>query len=565
MNRRKIRIALLSPVVFLLIAEGALRLSGYRAPRYDWHERASYDYFIPYSENGKVPGYQRAQPRNYQEDLPLFTKEKPKNGFRIFVLGESSVQGLPYTTGCFCDWLRVRLKRMMPDRAVEVVNAGNRGWTVSAIAPLLDECLSYQPDLIVWMVGHNEFFSKNLLALRFEVEHPQLLRIREFLLNFRIGAALRRFMRPARRSDSGLTDVSVRDDRPVWGAELETIRARFAEITKTALQHCKQAGVPALACTLVRNAREMPPFGSYFKDSTRADPIRYKEWNRAYLGGLMRAESKDPAGAIQMFEEAARIDDTPAKLQFAMAKYYESAGDGDEARRRYLLALERDGFPIRAQQWVQDTIREGAASAGAPLVDLCNLFDANAQGLGLSGFEWIEDNVHPNLKGHEIIADAILDAMRENLNIQFDRARDLNREDGRRELFTRAAMVRQALRDEALADVRLVLQSGEANELWRRTREKLQMVSGTMRSDYEILANIALLNCIGGETERARASFMNACEADTDVRVIFLYYYKTQLPYQRVLRRLGVDMAAIEASLDAGAKARLAARLAEDR
>src|SRR5262245_30120026 len=51
-----------------------------------------------------------------------FPLEKPANGFRVFVLGESSVLGVPYPPEySFPGFLRQRLTAMLPQRRVEVI------------------------------------------------------------------------------------------------------------------------------------------------------------------------------------------------------------------------------------------------------------------------------------------------------------------------------------------------------------------------------------------------------------------------------------------------------------
>jgi hypothetical protein len=64
----------------------------------------------------------------FQYTTPIsdsFLKEKPANGYRIFVLGESSVQGFPYDANlAFSRILQRRLQNIFPNRVIEVVNLG---------------------------------------------------------------------------------------------------------------------------------------------------------------------------------------------------------------------------------------------------------------------------------------------------------------------------------------------------------------------------------------------------------------------------------------------------------
>src|SRR5688572_18392362 len=148
---KRLLVSVLAPATCLVLVETVLALSGVRVPRYDGFGDPG-RYWIPWQAEGQAAGFVRVRPRlfrHFPEQQPLFLADKPAHGYRVFVLGESSVKGDPYETGCFTDWLRLRLTAMLPDRAVEVVNAGNPGWHASDVRLLLQECLEHQPDLLV--------------------------------------------------------------------------------------------------------------------------------------------------------------------------------------------------------------------------------------------------------------------------------------------------------------------------------------------------------------------------------------------------------------------------------
>lgn len=560
---KKLLIAAAAPAVFIVILEMLLFFCGVEIPRYSWHRGGSYHYFVPYKSESRPDGYRRAQPRSYLEELPLFVKNKPANGFRIFVLGESSVQGLPYTSGVFCDWLRLRLQKMLPDRSVEVINAGNRGWVASMIEPLLEECLEKEPDVLVWMVGHNEFFSKNTGALRFELEHPVQDRIRKWTSRLRTAALLRSFIIKEEQA-APERDREANDDREVWGIEYNLVKTRFDEITNRCFERCKSAKVQTIACTMPRNAREMPPFGSYFKLSTRSNAEQFNNWRKMFETALQLIEKGQEGAALTWCERAKEIDDTPAKLQFTMAQLYEKSGNDVKSRDCYIRALEQDGFPIRAQEWVQKIIKERAARNDMTILDLEAIFDGRAKKLGLAGYELITDNVHPNLAGHERIADEILNVMESKFHIPLDRGRDVSPAAGRELLLTNVYNTTQALRAEAVNEIRLVLQSGDTRDLWNRVKLKCDNVLAANQGDYEIQANLGLLYSLKGEKTLAKDLLTAAFSQSKEVSVMFLYYYKTQEPYKKAFDACGFDAASAERSLDAASAKALAERISAD-
>jgi hypothetical protein len=87
-----------------------------------------------------------------------FAADKPKNEFRVFCLGGSTVQGRPYSIEtAFGAWLELTLKAAQPNRPIRVVNCGGISYASYRLVPVLREVLGYQPDLIILYTGHNEF------------------------------------------------------------------------------------------------------------------------------------------------------------------------------------------------------------------------------------------------------------------------------------------------------------------------------------------------------------------------------------------------------------------------
>jgi tetratricopeptide (TPR) repeat protein len=535
--RAKIALAALAPVAFVALCEGILWAFGIGGAAPYWVPR----------ENG----YIRSLPRPYKlhpEPVPLFLREKPPRGWRLFVLGESTVEGNPFEIGSFTDWLRLRLRAMLPDRDVEVVNAGNIGWHAAEVRALLRECLEHRPDLLVWMAGHNEFFPHNLVHLREEVESPLGTKAWRALLGLRLSRVLGRWVPALAPRRVELFDRPVTGDAPVYGPELGLLKERYREAVAGAVSDARRAGVPIVLCTMPRNAREIPPFASAFSAELRGDPGARARWDSLLGEGVAHLDAKDPARALEKLGEARRIDATPAKLHFALGRAHEQAGDRERARAAFLEALERDSFPIRAQAWVQDTIRAVAARTRAPLADLERVFD-EAGALGLAGFELLIDNVHPNLAGHERIAEELLATFEREGCVSLQRSRDVDSARGRDELGITEYQGVLSRRAECLANVRLVIESEAVGELWKRTHEAAEQVLALNPEDWEVLGGLGLLESLNGERERARTRIDAAMANALAVRVGYLVHHKTQPPYRRALDAAGVNMAAVERGL----------------
>ena len=104
-----------------------------------------------------------------------FPVEKQEGTFRIFCLGGSTTVGFPYGyAGSFPLHLRERLRRMFPDRNIEVINLGMTATNSFTALDLATELPAYDPDLIVVYDGHNEFYGALGVASRESVGQSRL-------------------------------------------------------------------------------------------------------------------------------------------------------------------------------------------------------------------------------------------------------------------------------------------------------------------------------------------------------------------------------------------------------
>lgn len=84
--------------------------------------------------------------------------EKPRNGFRVIVMGKSAAQGFPYPrSGSFARLLRAALTDALPGRDVEVVTLGIAATNSYAMLDIVDEVIAQHPDAVLYYGGHNEY------------------------------------------------------------------------------------------------------------------------------------------------------------------------------------------------------------------------------------------------------------------------------------------------------------------------------------------------------------------------------------------------------------------------
>jgi lysophospholipase L1-like esterase len=173
------------------------------------------------------------------------------------------------------------------------------------------------------------------------------------------------------------------------------------------VQLTRQAGVPLLLVNPVSNLRDCPPFKSEHRQGLNAD--ERQRWEQLWA----RAEAayvKDLRQAVALLEQAAAIDDQHAGLHYQLGQCYDALGDQDRAKSRFVLAKDMDICPLRMLEPMQQVLRDVARQTGTPLVDAHALLGQRCRG-GIPDDSWLVDHVHPSIRGHQVIADAIAECL----------------------------------------------------------------------------------------------------------------------------------------------------------
>jgi len=364
------------------------------------------------------PQFRIVQP---QQPLREFRAHKLPGSFRIFVIGESPAAGVPYGTPLsFSGWLARRLSAEAPGVQWEVVNAalgGLQSWSALAI---VRDIARYEPDLLVVYLGHNE------VGTRFSSNERRWLDPRGFgwrarLVDTRLYRALS-WVLPT-RTTSRLIDPRTVSARPgsvkVPGADSSVgaspadralsaalFRARLVEMVRT------MRGVKArtMLLTLSQNFSEWKPAVSSHRPGL--PPERKAEWRAAVRRGDTLAP-QDCAAALAAWSDALALDDTFAALQFKVASCERTLGHLEAASDRFRRASDLDRHGEGAPTSLNDTIREVGRQEGAIVVDV-DLAFTRASGARLVGNDLFVDSMHVNLRGHQLIAEVVTDAIRES-------------------------------------------------------------------------------------------------------------------------------------------------------
>lgn len=381
--------------------------------------------FEPATRDDGTPVFRTAKARRVRWPQE-FLAVKPANGFRVFVVGESSAAGVPYDVGhAFSAFLQMRLQAELPSLAVEVVNAAVPGYGSRRMLPIVEDIARHEPDLLVLYAGHNEFAEPRYYAHLVGMD-PRLFRAWEALASTRLYALAARLPvigvdvdpKPPRFDfeslDNPLQMFAVRTKHLEGAYPTDRERAwaeqhyRFNVETMTDVM--LDAGARVMLVSIGQNFADWPPGGSSHRDGL--DPASITAWDTEVADGDRLAANGDCTAALAAYERAARIDDAHAGLHFRIAACARRLEQWDRARDEYRRASDLDRMPHGAPTRFNEVLREVAASRGATFVDAASMLE-QASPHGLVGDDQFVDLVHPNLAANERIAATIADTMRD--------------------------------------------------------------------------------------------------------------------------------------------------------
>jgi lysophospholipase L1-like esterase len=375
-------ITLLMPVLLLGLAEGVARAV--------WPEGAL-PLFVtaPVGDGGYLVA-NRAVARRWfaRERVPPapmmepFAARKPANGYRVFVLGESSTAGFPYPrNGTFSRVLRDVLRDVLPNDSVEVINLGIAATNSYALVDVIDEVLAQSPDAVLIYAGHNEYYGALGAASSENVATGSVTgkRMYLWLLRSRLVLALRAALSKIGRARSGRSEAAAtfmetlaRDREIPLGSD--TYRrgvTQFERNLAAVARRARRAGVPLFIAGLASNVRDQYPL-------------------------------------------AARANRGPARAEgaFLQARRALAAGEVVLARTLFDRARDLDVVRFRAPGEFNAVVRRVTTEAGAIYVPLPEMVSSRAPA-GIPGSEFFLEHVHPNREGYAAIAQVFFEALRD--------------------------------------------------------------------------------------------------------------------------------------------------------
>jgi tetratricopeptide (TPR) repeat protein len=414
----------LVPLLLLGGAELALRLTGFGSPA-RFFLKAEWSGRTVYTDNQRF-GRRFFPPSLVRHPQPsAIDAVKSTNTCRIFIFGESAAQGDPDPAFGFGRVLDVLLRARYPGVRFEVANTAITAINSHVILPIARDCARHEGDLWVVYMGNNEVVGPYGAGTVFGAQVPGLgiIRASIALKATRLGQAVSALFR--RLSKSGTTpqswggmemflDQQLRRSDPRMPRVYDYFRQNLRDIIRLGVN----SGAKVVVSTVASNLKDCAPFASLHRLGLSAEDSA--NWEREYAAGMQLEEATNYAGALEHFQQAAKLDGDYADLAYRRGRCSWLLGRFTEAKGSFQTARDEDALRFRADSRINTIIREvvGAAKDGSVVLADGEGALASHSPQGLTGDELLYEHVHLTFEGNYWLARAIAERAGEFLPIR---------------------------------------------------------------------------------------------------------------------------------------------------
>jgi tetratricopeptide (TPR) repeat protein len=400
----RIAAAVVVPVVFLVLVEGALRFFNVGFPTEltqpcTVHGRPASCYNLFFPAPYFPPGMIKS-PQAYA--VPV---EKSANTYRIFVLGESAAMGDPDPAYAFSRYLEVMLQKQFPDRKFEIYNTGSVAINSHVLLPMARDLAKLKPDLFIIYSGNNEVvgpYGPGTALTASSMSLP-IIRANIFARSTRIGELLTKV--GTQKKEWGGMEMFLGKQIPATSPLMPPTYSNFESNLRDTIEVARDSGANVIVSTVATNLRDCAPFASQHREGLT--PQSLQQWQDL----VQQASALESAGsyeqALKLYESAAAIDGEYAELQFRIARCLLKLDRQAEARQHFEQARDLDTLRFRSDSRINEVNRSVAKSIpGTQLVDAAAVFAEHSTN-GVTGDELVYEHVHLTPDGNYLLARSI--------------------------------------------------------------------------------------------------------------------------------------------------------------
>ena len=335
--------------------------------------------------------------------------EKPKNTFRIVVLGESAAMGDPEPGFAFSRYLEVMLRERFPNMNFEVVNTGSVAINSHVLLPIAKGLAKLQPDLFIIYSGNNEVVGPYGpgTALTSSGMSLPVVRASIFLRSTRIGQLFTKL--GTQKREWGGMEMFMDNQVPASSPLMKYAYANFDANLRDTIARCPRFW-GARDCQYDR-AEPEGLCAIRVRASQGLTQDELQKWSALVDEGARLENAGAYAEALNAYGAASKIDDQYAELEFRIARCLSRMGNYPEARQHFSRSRDLDTLRFRADSTINIISRSAAtASPGVGLVDAEAIFDQNSPN-GITGSELVYEHVHLTPAGNYLLARTMFQAI----------------------------------------------------------------------------------------------------------------------------------------------------------
>ena len=330
--------------------------------------------------------------------------EKPQGTYRIFVLGESAAMGDPDPAYAFSRYLEVMLRQRYPAMKFEVVNTGSVAINSHVLLPIAKGLAKERPDLFIIYSGNNEVvgpYGPGTALTSGGMSMP-VIRAGIFLRSSRVGQLLTKAATPKR--EWGGMEMFLDKQIPASSPLMKDTYANFEQNLRETVEIARKSGARVIVSTVATNIKDCAPFASLHREGLT--PSELQTWNALVQQGAEFESARSYPKALAAYEDASKIDDEYAELEFRVARTLWMQGDYAGAKQHFARAGDLDTLRFRADSRINEINRAVGSSPGAELVDADEIFSKQTANEAV-GSDLVYEHVHMTAAGNYLLARAM--------------------------------------------------------------------------------------------------------------------------------------------------------------
>ncbi len=331
---------------------------------------------------------------NYSAGIPAivsqwFVGQKPDNVFRIYIIGESTSKGFPYSrTESFPYQLEQMLNNAKTQYRFEIINFSMDATNSHIGLDVVKELTAYPPDMAIICYGHNEFIG---IGGAGRYHHP-FFQLNKKLSHLRLYQSLK----------LTATKISKQDPRTLLERMTEKIGVEYnSRVYKNTMNDFEKNyeailnlltsnNVTVITCGAVKNVKEFKPFES--KGTITSAEIE-----------KITEDIKSENDSLQIIQQLNEKIKDNAALAHAAADILLESHKNKLAKYFYYKACDLDMLRLRASSDINKIIERLSTKYNCSYIDLQEFIN-NLDEDGIAGNDLILEHVHPSLDCHSAIA-----------------------------------------------------------------------------------------------------------------------------------------------------------------